>query len=206
MSSILLSRHGPVAIVAPGFPTRDEFQTYVNAYERSGICADTRPPAELTHYVSSAAVVFTSPTMRAKESLKLLHPERALLVDPVFSEERQTIPNVSGRWPLLVWFSLTRGLGAFHPGESAVRLAMRERADKAANLLIDSTAQGPVALIGHGWFNRAIARSLSRNGWRRVEVRGGSASFGRVSSTWGYVVFNRMNGAGTTLRDADDEP
>jgi hypothetical protein len=77
---------------------------------------------------------------------------------------------------------------------------MRQRAGKAANLLISAAGRGSVALIGHGWFNRAIAQSLSRSGWRRAEAFGGSSSFGRVSSTWGYVVFEEMGRADRTRR------
>jgi hypothetical protein len=184
----LLARHGPVALPAPRFPTRGEFKDYVDAYERSGIHSDAQPPEGLIQRVRKAETVFTSPALRAAESMKLLHPERMPITDPVFAEEPHIIPNLAGRWPLLVWFSLERGWGTFHPGETQSRDAMRLRADKATNFLIAATERGPVVLIGHGWFNRAIAFALSQKGWRRAETNGGSGTFGRVAATWGHVV------------------
>lgn len=189
LSSILLARHGSVALPAPRFPTRGEFSDYVDAYERFGIHSDAQPPEGLIRRVRNAETVFTSPARRAAESLKLLHPERMPVIDPVFAEEPHIIPSLAGRWPLLVWFSLERGLGAFHPRETRSRDAMRLRADMAANLLIAATGRGPVVLIGHGWFNRAIAFALSQMGWRRAETFGGTGTFGSVATTWGHTVF-----------------
>lgn len=205
MTSILLSRHGPVALSPPRFPTKNEFRNYVNVYERSGVCANASPPKDLAERVRNAVTVFTGPSLRAQNSLKLLDPERVPITDAVFSEEAQIIPELAGRWPLIVWFSLTRGVGAFHPREAGSRRAMRQRADKAANLLLAAAERGPVALIGHGWFNRAIAQALSCNRWRRAEACRGSGSFGRVSSTWGYVVFEEVRRAERTRRIAADE-
>lgn len=204
MTSILLSRHGPVSLPAPGFPTSHEFRSYVDAYELSEIRANASPPKELIRLVRGAVTVFTSPSLRTTYSLRLLDPERTPITDAVFSEEPQVVPDLAGRWPLLVWFSLTRGFGAFHPREGDSRRAMRRRARKAANLLIVAAEHGSVALIGHGWFNRAIARELSRSGWRRAKACRGTSSFGRVSSTWGYVVFEEMGGAERKRRGAAD--
>lgn len=189
MSSILISRHGPVALPKPAFPTQEEFKIYLDDYERSGINANASPPKELIQHIRNAVTIFSSPSPRAIESLRLLDSRRAPIIDPVFCEEPQIVPNLGGRWPVLLWFSLTRGLGAFHPAEIGSRNAMRQRAEKATNRLIAASERGPVALIGHGWFNRAIAQALSGNGWRRAETSKGSQTFGRVSSTWGYVVF-----------------
>ncbi|MBG0810357.1 hypothetical protein IY145_13340 [Methylosinus sp. H3A] len=189
MFPILISRHGQVALSKPMFPTREEFEAYVEAYEHSGLYVNARPPAELIQHIRNATSVFTSSSLRARESLRLLDSERTPIVDAVFCEEPQIIPEISGRWPLLVWFSLTRGIGSFHPNEFNGRLAMRRRATAAAERLIGAARQGPVALIGHGWFNRAISRALLQNGWRRAEIRGGSNLFGQVSSEWGYRVF-----------------
>jgi hypothetical protein len=179
---------------APQFPTRGEFKDYVDAYEQAGIRSDGRPPEGLTRLVRKAGSVFTSPAPRAAESLKLLHPERMPLIEPVFAEEPHIIPNLAGRWPLLVWFSLERGWGTFHPAETQSRQAMRLRADEATNLLIEATERGSVVLIGHGWFNRAIALALFQKGWRRAEASGGSWTFGRISETWGHVRFEFQNG------------
>jgi hypothetical protein len=186
---ILISRHGQVALSKPKLPTRAEFEAYLAAYECSELNIAAHPPAELVRHVCEATSVFTSPSPRARGSLQLLDPGRIPILDAVFREEPQIVPNVAGRWPLLVWFSLTRGIGSFHPKEVDSRLTMSRRADVATERLIEAARQGPVALVGHGCFNRAIARALLRNGWYRTETRGGPGALGRVSSEWGYGVF-----------------
>ncbi len=112
---------------------------------------------------------------------------REAVVDPLFGEEPHSAPHLSGPWPLIVWFALSRGAGAFHPSEAGARREMRERAQRAAGLLTAAARRGPAALIGHGWFNRAIAASLRAQGWRRAEANGGSAP-------WSHVVFEPCEG------------
>lgn len=189
MFPILISRHGQVALSKPKSSTRAEFELYVDAYENANLSVSSRPSPELIRRTREAASVFTSPCLRARESARLLDPGRTPIVDACFREEPQKIPNVAGRWPLLVWFSLARGLESYHPQEAHRRSAMSRRADTAARLLINAAEHGPTALVGHGWFNRSIARVLVQNGWTCVIRRGGSGKFGRVSSEWGYAVF-----------------
>lgn len=195
MSSIVLSRHGPVDLPAPRFPSRAEFAVYVDAYADAGIRQECAPPKELMRRVRDAGAVFANGTRRTAESLELLDPERTPIVDPIFAEEPQRAPNLSGRWPLLVWFALARGLESFHPEAADVRAAMRQRACEASTLLIAASERGAVVLVGHGWFNRAIARALSRKGWRRVETQGGSGTLGSVAAPWGHVRFELRQGA-----------
>jgi broad specificity phosphatase PhoE len=191
VSSILLVRHGPVALTAPGLLTRAGFLDHAEAYERAGLSPDTLAPEGLVRRVQDAENVFVSPALRALESMKMLDPRRKPFIDPVFSEQPHTVPELAGRWPLLVWFALERATGAFHPGEAPSRLAMRQRAEKAAALLIEATQRGSTVLVGHGWFNRALAKALEQKGWRRSELQGRSWSLGRVSSTWGMAHFER---------------
>jgi broad specificity phosphatase PhoE len=188
MASILIARHGPVALAKPQFPTRAEFAAYVAAYEQSGLRAGALPGEDLRRRVRQAALVFTSPAPRAQQSLKLIAPERRPIVDAVFGEEPQMIPRIGGRWPLLAWFALARGAGAFHPQAAESRRIMRARAQRAADLLTAASANGDVALIGHGWFNRAIVGALAESDWRRAAA-GREAALGRVSAEWGYAIY-----------------
>lgn len=66
MTSILLSRHGPVSLSAPALATRHEFERYVETYELSGIRADCSPPQELIWLVREAVTVFSSPRLRGQ--------------------------------------------------------------------------------------------------------------------------------------------
>jgi hypothetical protein len=123
LSSIVLIRHGPVTLTAPALLTRTDFFAYVDAYERSSLRADTRPPDVPLRRVRDAREIFVSPALRAVESLKLLESKRVAIFDPIFAEEPHSVPHLRGRWPLLVWFMLTRGNGAFHPAEAETGLS-----------------------------------------------------------------------------------
>jgi hypothetical protein len=178
-----------VDLDAPRFLTRNEFIDYVDAYQNASLRQQTRPPDGVVRRVSNACEVFTSPALRARESLKLLQPERKAIVDPVFAEEPLIVPNLAGRWPLLVWFIVTRGIGAVHPGQATVRQAYHLRAETAASSLVAATERGPVALIGHGWFNRAISKALVGRNWRRVASHDGFSAGARASRNWGHMIF-----------------
>lgn len=79
-----------------------------------------------------------------------------------------------------------RGLDTFHPASREKRAVMQIRATDAANTLIQATARGSVAIIGHGWFNRVIGEVLARNGWRIAETHSSAHHLGRVASPWGF--------------------
>ena len=193
MSTILIARHGPVALPAPRFPSRDEFDAYVRAYETAAL-TQAPPPPDLARRIQSASTLFASASPRSLLSASRLAPARIPIVDSLFGEEPQIIPQIGGRWPLICWFSLARGMETFHPREAARRDALRRRAEAAAQILIDAAQQGSAqensaALIGHGWFNRAITRALHQSNWRRLDISAGSGALGRVSAVSGYAVF-----------------
>jgi broad specificity phosphatase PhoE len=187
---IILIRHGPVALKASGLLSFEDFCRFVEQYEAAGLCKGAPPPA-LTEALGAVERVLVSDARRAVESAQALGLEDRADIDPVFREEPNVAPQVFGRWPLIVWFSLSRGAEAFHPARGSARGAMTLRAQAAARLLIDVAKDGPAALVGHGWFNRAISRALAENGWRRARSHGGPSSLGRVSAPWGHVIFER---------------
>jgi hypothetical protein len=189
MPSIVLVRHGPVALQAPGLLSFQEFVDYCALYERSGIAPETKPPAHTIALFRNAAKVFASTAVRARQSVGVLGVEEAVF-DPCFCEEPNIPPALAGRWPLTFWFAASRGRGAFYPTEAEARQAMRRRARTAAQILDAAAQQGTAALVGHGWFNRAIARALAEDGWRRVG-RSPAPSFGRVAGPWGCAMFAR---------------
>jgi broad specificity phosphatase PhoE len=191
MPSIVLIRHGPVASKAPGLLSFWDFVRYCDDYELSGLAMGTSPPVGTTDVVRRAACVFASPAPRAVESARALGAGDRVVFDSCFREEPNLAPPLQGRWPLIVWFAASRASGAFHPAHAGARQEMQLRAEAAAHKLIRATNQGPTALVGHGWFNRAIARALTDAGWGSAKSRGYAMAFGRVAHPWGFSVFNR---------------
>ena len=62
--------------------------------------------------------------------------------------------------------------GGKHHGEEG-RYQAEARADRAAALLIDLSANGDtVVVLAHGFFNHLIGRALRKRGWNLVESGG----------------------------------
>lgn len=179
--TILLIRHGPVAIASEGRFSRDEFLRYLEAYEAAPLRRDASSPPHLETQIRLANTVFTSEARRSLDSLRLLSPECQAIADAVFGEEpHHIVPSLPGRMPLLVWFAMARCAEAAHP---SISRRMPQRAEQAAARLIKAAEDGSTALIGHGWFNRAITRALIARGWRKAIAHGGMRN-------WSYTHFS----------------
>lgn len=179
---ILLARHGRVAIASGGLFSRDEFLRYVEDYDSAPLRMDARAPEELVAQLQKAHTVFASASRRARESARLLSIESEMVCDALFNEEpHHVVPKLPGRMPLLAWFASSR-IGA--ATNSSLRREAAERGAIAARRLIVEAQRGPTALIGHGWFNRAISRSLIERGWKQSFRQGGSAP-------WSFSVFSQ---------------
>jgi broad specificity phosphatase PhoE len=185
---VLLVRHGPVALDAPGLLSFRQFCAYVEAYERAGLAADAAPAADLARIASDAISVFASDAPRVADTLMRLGL-RADGADAAFREAPPLAPPLPFRLPAIAWLALARARGAVDPALSDARRDLRQRADAAALRLIDAAGGGPAALIGHGWFNRAVACSLSGRGWRRSGGPG-------LARPWGYAIFAPPAGRG----------
>jgi hypothetical protein len=181
MPSIVLVRHGPVAVKAPGLLSLVAFEAFIEAYEQSGIEAGAAPPESVGKYVRAAATIFASDAPRVLDTLTRLQASPSF-TDAAFREAPPRAPRLPGRWPEIVWLALARARGAFDPALSEARADLRRRAATCHARLIESAGAGDVALVGHGWFNRYVARELTQSGWRNA----GGPGFGRP---WGYVAF-----------------
>jgi broad specificity phosphatase PhoE len=184
VASILLIRHGPVALQAPGLLSFADFAAFIAAYEGSGIAPDAQPPAELVRLARGAARLFASDARRVSETLARLGVT-ADVTDAAFREAPPLAPRLPGRWPEIVWLALARARGEFDPALAPARADLRARAAACCNQLRESRAGGDMALVGHGWFNRAVARSLQAQGWRKT----GGEGFARP---WGHVALSEL--------------
>jgi broad specificity phosphatase PhoE len=139
---------------------------YVTAYEDAGLAQGASPPRKLQLALAGVVAVCASDARRAAQSVSALGLADGARSDALFREEPLLLPRLIGAWPLFLWLATARALELWRPERHCSPLPMEERADHAAERLIAAAIQGDVALIGHGWFNRAIAQSLSRRGWR----------------------------------------
>jgi broad specificity phosphatase PhoE len=168
---IILVRHG-----RPHLPLRPRtghhgFRDYIDAYEAAGLDPESMPPRELADLVKELDHVFSSDRPRAHQSARALAPRADLQVDPLFAEA----PLASPRIPLLKmrvpkWAVVARLLwhAGYHP-EIEDYLTARDRACRAADILVDKVRDGGAAvLVAHGYFNAMIGRQLRRRGFTRT--------------------------------------
>lgn len=103
------------------------------------------------------------------------------VVDVSFREAPPRAPCLPGQWPEIVWLALARARGALDPALAPARADPRQRAEICCALLAAAAAGGDVALVGHGWFNRAVASRLVAKCWRKTGGSGFARPYGYLS-------------------------
>jgi len=177
---ILLARHGPVALPASGLFSFADFARYVAEYEQSGLVPGAVPPSALREALGDARV-FASDAPRVSDTLARLGVT-AQTASADWREAPPDAPHLSVPLPVAIWLALARLRGALDPNLSDARAALEQRAQACAGFLCAQAQDGPVALVGHGWFNRSTAQALIRRGWRRSAGPG-------FARPWGFALF-----------------
>jgi broad specificity phosphatase PhoE len=170
----VLARHG-----RPDLPAEArqricgrEIGIWYRSYNESGI-VDAEPPARLRALAQAAGCVVASDLRRAIESAARLTPADAIRVETLLREvgfpeslgsSLRLSPNL---WVLIA--RLTQMLDR-HDDEAG-RGAVNARAAKVADMLAALAGEHQtVVVVGHGWFNRFVARELRNLGWRGPRV------------------------------------
>jgi len=167
---IILMRHGKPDLTESKPLASHEFHQWIHAYNQAPLCEQSTPTAEATLIASECAFTVCSSLRRSRESAQRLGLDIARS-DEIFREmemphSKLLLPKFSpGIWSVLfrcLWF-----MGYSRNSESFV--AARHRAAVAAQQLQALARQyQSVIFIGHGLFNRFVARELRLNGWRGV--------------------------------------
>jgi broad specificity phosphatase PhoE len=167
---IVLARHG-----RPDLPAEArhpicgrEIGRWYRCYDASGIVADVDAPAALWEAARAAGCVVASDTRRAIESAARLIPADAIRVEASLREVGfpESLDSSLRLSPNL-WVFIARAAQMLDrdDGEGG-RAAVRARAAAVAGTLAQLAADHrTVVAIGHGWFNRFVARELRRQGW-----------------------------------------
>ncbi|WP_156747668.1 hypothetical protein, partial [Methylosinus sp. 3S-1] len=145
-STIIVIRHGRVALASDGLLSREDFLRYVEDYDAASLRSDSRPPEELTERLRLARRLFASELPRARESARILFLDRDIRYEAMFNEEpHHVVPRLPFRMPLLGWFAWSRVSEAMSP---SLRRAVAARGSIAAKRLIVEADHEPTALIG----------------------------------------------------------
>ena len=170
---ITLARHGEPALSRKVRFNCQAYGEWWALYEVGGLKPDQPPPPALVEMARDAGVILASTRRRAIETAQAVFGERAFVTDELFIEAPLPPPP----WP--GWIRMTPShLGFFarfwwwffnNHGGQETRAQAEVRADRAADLLIERSANGQdVLLVAHGFFNWMIARSLEKKGLRRI--------------------------------------
>lgn len=164
-------RHGKSKHVDNKRITCKEFKWWVEKYDYSSVFEQKTYPLETIKKIASAQVVVTSNLKRSIESAKLLDSNMELISKPAFDEIKLPQPAINiqilrlkpNTWAVILrslWF-----MGYSHGCESLSK--EKSRAKIAADILIKYAQEHTsVVLVGHGFFNRLIAKELKRRNWK----------------------------------------
>jgi broad specificity phosphatase PhoE len=188
---IILVRHGPPARLDRSPITGREISAWTKQYDEAGIDRSCRPPEFVSRLVAAARWVVASNLRRSVESASLLVSPSDVHIDPELREA--VLPpsiGVSIRMSPGIWVAVARVAWWLDwcPSDETLR-ATRQRAVRSADRLCSlARTRGSVAVVGHGMFNRMIARQLARRGWRGPIVV--------PRAYWGAARFTREAGVG----------
>jgi broad specificity phosphatase PhoE len=185
---IVLARHG-----RPDLPAEArqpicgrEIGRWYRRYDASGIDAGADAPAALRAAARAAGCVVASDTRRAIESAARLIAADTIRVEASLREvgfpesldsSLRLSPNL---WVLIARAAQMLDRHDAEGGRAAVRARAAAVADTLAQLAADHRS---VVAIGHGWFNRFVARELRRQGWHGPRVV--------PSGYWSSVTYER---------------
>ncbi|KAB8125936.1 histidine phosphatase family protein [Gracilibacillus oryzae] len=167
---ITLIRHGKSACLHERNMTSEKFSAWVKRYDDNGVITETAYPEESLRKIRMAELIVTSDLKRSIQSAALLSNERNTVSLPLFRET--DLPTLSSNIRGLVlhstiWASVLRILWfcGYSNGKESFRHA-KQRAETAADHLIElAHKHEKIALVGHGFFNRFIAKELVKKGW-----------------------------------------
>ena len=165
---ILLVRHGRPAPLGKRLISGHELGGVLAGYNEAGLAEVAIPPLAVQKLVKSAGCVLASDLARSIESAELL-ASIDVKIDPDLREAG--LPSSIGVLfpiPARAWIVIARVVWWLNwcSSEESVA-ATRARAARAADrLCMLANEYERVAVVGHGLFNRFVARQLRRRGWR----------------------------------------
>lgn len=167
---ISIIRHGKSQHTERNKITCSEFRNWMKKYDSNGVYEKESYPSTTLKKVSTANIVITSDLKRAIDSAALLTAKNENISYSLFREtDLPACPPLFARIKLnpTIWAIFLRVL--WFSGYSKECESLKEanvRAEKATQKLIEyATKHDSVVLVGHGFFNRLIAKELKDKGW-----------------------------------------
>ena len=166
---IILLRHGKPEVPLQEKMSARSFRQWVYKYNHAGLSSQSKPSGSTQSIASRCDAVVCSSLPRSLESAQLISKKGIMLSSSLFNEAG--LPIV--RWKHLkltpkVWAVLFRVmwlLGYSYGSESYKQ--SKVRADKSVKMLEKFAGEyEAVLLVGHGVYNKILAKKLKANGWQ----------------------------------------
>ena len=167
---ISMIRHGKSVCTKTSRIACEEFESWVEQYDNSGVFEENSYPTVTLDKIKTANIILASDLKRSIESTNLLNPNLEAISNPLFRETELPIP-LTNLWGLKlnsnIWAVILRFLWFFGYSNGCESLSSaKDRANKASELLIKHAQEHTsVVLVGHGFFNMLIAKELKKEGW-----------------------------------------
>ena len=193
MSQLSNGQNLQIVLVRHGKPERNnakirasQMQDWVQQYNSAALVSETTPPAALMEIARQSDYIISSDLKRSRQSAQMLGDT----VDQGHAIYREIdLPHLRFPSPKLsptTWVALFRLLWVLGVSVHCESFrGAKKRAQFAASQLEQAAQQHQsVILVGHGLFNRFIAKALIRHNWH------GSSHSG--SRYWDYVVLKKV--------------
>ena len=166
---IIIARHGRPALDRSAGPrlSWQEYKDWWSRYEVGSLAEGQEAPQALKDVVADSDVVLASSRPRAMETAKKAAPWAEIESSELFWEANLPPPTwervrfLPKTWNILARAAWLRG----HKLDGEGIHDAEQRAEHAAEYLIDRSAEGQVFLAAHGWFNRMLRPRLKKRGW-----------------------------------------
>lgn len=191
---IILLRHGKPVIPHSNKLTASAFAEWVSLYDSSGLCPSSSPTNEVITQASRCKAIVCSELPRSIESAKALNIKTITVANSKFNEAGLPVAN----WRIIklspkAWAVIFRILWFFgYSRNSESYKATKARASEAAEMLKKlAEKHRSVLFVGHGVYNRILAKELKTSGWSGPRNPG--------SKHWNFGVYkykdhNKING------------
>jgi broad specificity phosphatase PhoE len=166
---IVIARHGRPALDRHIWINSEQYVDWWAAYDAGGLAPDQRVPNGLITALQACKLIVSSSLLRARETAAQAAPERDVQIEERFVEAPLPPPHLPDfiKFRPRFWGVVARATWYFgYSRDQETRQQAEVRADAGADWLIEqATAQGSVALVAHGWFNRMLRICLEAKGW-----------------------------------------
>ena len=185
---IILLRHGKPKIQSLKKISASDFAQWVHAYNLSGLCTSSNPTSDAVSMANKSDAVVCSNLLRSSDSAKALGISKITLQSSQFNEAGIPVANwASPKMSPKLWAVVFRILWLFgYSSNSESFKETKSRASKAAAMLIDlANEHGRVLFVGHGVYNRILAKELKSLGWAGPKNPG--------SKYWSFGMYGKIN-------------